>query len=51
MPNEPLSEKPKAVIDEPPPFLGAWPRVYVFVLCWLAVVIVLFYIFTRTFAP
>lgn len=51
MHNEPLSERPKEVIDEPPPFLGTWPRVYVFVLCWLVLVILLFYTFTRMFAP
>ncbi len=46
----PDTEEPvKHVIDEPPPVLGAWPRVYVFVLCWLAVVISLFYLFTRSF--
>lgn len=40
----------KHVIDEPPPVLGEWPRVYVFVLCWLAVVITLLLVFTRSFA-
>jgi len=41
----------KAVIDEAPPVLGTWPRVYVFVLVELAIVILLFYLFTRSFAP
>lgn len=41
----------KEVIDEPPPFLGAWRRVYTMVLVYLACLIVVFYIFTRTFAP
>jgi hypothetical protein len=36
--------------DEPPPFLGAWPRVYAVVLIYLAVLIFLFYAFTRFFA-
>ena len=36
--------------DEPPPFLGTWPRVYTAVLVYLAVLIVLFYIFTRMFS-
>jgi len=47
-----LSEPPrKEVIDPPPPFLGSWRNVYVFVLCYLAVVIVGFYLFSRHFAP
>jgi len=36
--------------DEPPPFLGTWPRVYAAVLIYLAVLIVLFYAFTRFFS-
>jgi hypothetical protein len=46
----PLGEG-RPVIDEPPPVLGTWPRVYVFVLCYLAVVIGLFAIFTAYFKP
>ncbi|HEV8146946.1 MAG TPA: hypothetical protein VGP79_11215 [Bryobacteraceae bacterium] len=41
----------RQVIDEPPPFLKTWPRVYVFVLCELAVVIGLFAIFTAYYKP
>ena len=41
----------KPVIDEPPPFLGTWRRVYIMVICYLAVLITLFYILTRSFAP
>ncbi|HLH39450.1 MAG TPA: hypothetical protein VKX39_09920 [Bryobacteraceae bacterium] len=37
--------------DEPPPILGAWRRVYLFVLIYLAALIVLFYAFTVYFAP
>ena len=36
--------------DEPPPILGAWPRVYAVVLVYLAAVIAIFYWFTRHFA-
>ena len=36
--------------DEPPPFLGTWPRVYAVVLVYEAVLISLFYVFTRFFA-
>lgn len=49
MPVEPSEEKP--VIDEPPPFLGSWPRVYVMVVCYLGALIALFYLFTRRYAP
>jgi hypothetical protein len=35
--------------DDPPPFLGAWPRVYVAVLIYLAVVIAISGLFTRAF--
>jgi hypothetical protein len=41
----------KVVIDEPPPFLGTWRRVYIFVLCYLAFVITAFYAFSRAYAP
>ncbi|MBI1899020.1 MAG: hypothetical protein HYZ57_03390 [Acidobacteria bacterium] len=37
------------VADEPPPLLGRWPRLYAAVLAWLAVLIALFYLFTRTY--
>ena len=36
--------------DEPPPFFGTWPRVYTFVLVYLAALIVVFYAFTRYFS-
>ncbi len=36
--------------DDPPPFLGAWRRVYIAVLLYLAFLILLFYGFTRIFA-
>ena len=49
VPNKPSEHLIKAVIDEPPPILGEWRRVYVFVLCWLAVVITLLYVFSRAF--
>ncbi|MCU1275681.1 MAG: hypothetical protein JWO48_3112 [Bryobacterales bacterium] len=36
--------------DEPPPFLGTWPRVYAAVLIYLAGLIVFAYAFTRFFS-
>jgi hypothetical protein len=41
----------KSVEDEPPPFLGEWPRVYAVVLVYVAGVIIAFYFFTRAFRP
>ena len=35
--------------EEPPPFLGTWPRVYAAVIGWLATLILLFYVFARAF--
>jgi hypothetical protein len=37
------------VIDEPPPFLGTWRRVYTAVLLYLALLIALFGLFTRAY--
>jgi hypothetical protein len=41
---------PEAYDSEPPPILASWRNVYIFVLAWLALLIVLFYLFTRYFA-
>jgi len=43
------AEKP--IVDEPPPVLGTWPRVYRLVLAYLAAVIFLFWLFTKHYAP
>jgi hypothetical protein len=52
LPDPNLPEPPeKVVIDDPPPFLGTWPHVYVFVVIYLVVLISAFYVFARTFAP
>jgi len=45
------SRKERPILDEPPPFLGTWPRVYRFVLLFLAAVIFLFWLFTKHYAP
>ncbi len=48
-----MSDSPppvRQVLDEPPPFLGSWRRVYTFVLLYLASLISLFYVFTRAFS-
>jgi hypothetical protein len=41
---------PHPAEDEPPPLLGSWRRIYILVLCYLALLIGGFYIFTRVFA-
>jgi hypothetical protein len=38
------------MIDEPPPILGTWPRLYTAVLVYLVVLIVLFYWFGRAWS-
>ena len=37
-------------VDEPPPILGRWRNVNIVVLAWLALLIILFYAFTRYFS-
>jgi len=41
----------KPILDEPPPALGTWARVYTAVLAYLAAVIVIFYLLTRRLGP
>jgi hypothetical protein len=48
---KPIFPGGKPILDEPPPFLRTWPRVYRFVLIYLAAVIFLFWLFTRHYAP
>ena len=39
----------KQPIDEPPPFLGTWKRVYTAVILYLIVLVSLFYVFMKVF--
>jgi hypothetical protein len=39
----------REVPDEPPPFLGTWPRVYAAIQIYLVVIISVFYVFTRAY--
>ncbi len=41
---------PAEIADEPPPFLRTWRRVYLGVVLYLAVLITLFYLFTKAFS-
>jgi hypothetical protein len=43
--------KSDEILDEPPPVLGRWSRVYAVILAELALVILAFYLFTVHFAP
>jgi hypothetical protein len=36
--------------EEPPPFLGTWRRLYLGVVGWLALLILLLYLFAREFS-
>lgn len=38
---------PTEALEEPPPFLGTWKRVYGFLVVELAVLVVFFYLLTR----
>lgn len=38
-------------LEDPPPFLRTWQRVYGFVVCYLLVLIAGFYLFSRALAP
>ncbi len=40
----------KIPADDPPPILRTWPRLYAAVLIYLALLISVFYAFTRAFA-
>ncbi len=35
--------------ESPPPVLGSWQRLYMFVIAELAILILLFYLFTKAF--
>ncbi len=37
--------------EEPPPLLGSWRRLYAAIVGYLALLIALFYVFTRVYAP
>jgi len=44
-------QSPRVGEDEPPPLLGTWRRLYTFVVCYLAFLIALFYVFSRVVSP
>jgi hypothetical protein len=48
-PQDTLRTEPQP--DDPPPFLTTWPRVYLAVVVYLALLIFVLYLLTRNFAP
>ena len=45
------AQETRQVVDEPPPFLGTWGRVYVGVLLYLLGLIALFWAFGSAYTP
>ncbi|MEZ4269480.1 MAG: hypothetical protein R3F39_24225 [Myxococcota bacterium] len=43
-------DAPRADLNEPPPLLGTWPRVYAMVLLSQAALVAVFYALTRYYA-
>lgn len=37
-------------VDEPPPFLGSWEKLYLYILCYLVVLISVLYLVSRAYA-
>ena len=47
----PRVNHPRVIDDEPPPILGTWRRIYIVVLCYLAFLIAVLYVFGRAVRP
>jgi hypothetical protein len=47
--DEAVADRRSHGVEEPPPFGGSWAKLYAAVLVNLAVLVVLFYLFTRAF--
>jgi hypothetical protein len=45
------TRRERPIADEPPPVVGSWPRAYAFVLGYLAVLILVFWLFTQHYRP
>jgi len=46
--SKPVPSQPR---EDPPPLLGTWRHLYVVVIGWLLLLILVFYLFARRFAP
>lgn len=45
-----MDENSKNIIDDKPPFLGSWNKIYLIVFGELIILIGLFYLFTKVFS-
>ena len=45
-----MIDKSKEIVEDKPPFLGTWNKIYLFVLGELVVLIFLFYFFAKVFS-
>ena len=48
---DPVDGEPRADLDEPPPLLGSWRRIYALVFVSQVLLATLFYVITRIYAP
>ncbi|HEX9251110.1 MAG TPA: hypothetical protein VF870_02660 [Ignavibacteriaceae bacterium] len=45
-----MEDNSKNMIEDKPPFLGSWNKIYLLVFGELIVLIILFYLFTKAFS-
>jgi hypothetical protein len=45
-----MTDTPKDIMDDRPPFLGSWNKIYLLVFGELVFLVVLFYFFTKAFS-
>jgi hypothetical protein len=45
-----MLDKSKNIMEDKPPFLGSWNKIYLFVFGELVILILLFYLFTKVFS-
>ncbi|MGM0575276.1 MAG: hypothetical protein ACQEXJ_06060 [Myxococcota bacterium] len=46
----PGEEEPRADLDETPPLMGSWPKLYALVVGSQAVLVLVFYLLTRLYS-
>jgi len=45
-----MDDKTKNTMEDKPPFLGSWNKIYIFVFGELVILILLFHFFTKVFS-
>lgn len=45
-----MIDESKEIIEDKPPFLGSWNKIYLFVLGELVILILFFYLFAKAFS-